>query len=237
MLSGARCMFNRTSYLIASLFVVCNKLAIADPVAVAYASIANSVKDSYQDSSLDGVDSALKQHAYKIELENSSIQFHVKSTIGDVWVTFNDFEGDFSLIDNRDNSDNGSVASIEVNAEKMVTRRGMVRMLLKSSGFLDVSNFPSFRFTGSSLEWFSDTQAILKGKLTIRDVTRQVNFYVELVDSSVDAIGSGPVDLKAMATIKRSEFGITTMLPVVGDQVDLFININASRKDAYMSMK
>jgi hypothetical protein len=27
------------------------------------------------------------------------------------------------------------------------------------------------------------------------------------------------------------------MLPVVSDQVDLFININASRKDDYMSMK
>ena len=109
-------MFNRTGYLIASLFVVCNKIAVADPVAVAYASIANSVKDSYQDSSLDGVDAALKQHAYKIELENSSIQFHVKSTIGDVWVTFNDFEGDFSLVDDRDNGENGSVASIEVKA-------------------------------------------------------------------------------------------------------------------------
>ncbi len=230
-------MFNRTSYLIASLFIVCNKFALADPVAVAYASIANSVKDSYQDSSLGGVDAVLKQYAYKIELENSSIQFHVKSTIGDVWVTFNDFEGDFSLIDNRDDSESGSVASIEVNAEKMDTRRGMVKMLLKSSGFLDVGNFPSFRFTGSSLEWFSDTQAILKGELTIRNVTRKVNFYVELVDSSVDAIGSGPVDLKAMATIKRSDFGITTMLPVVGDQVDLFININASRNGAYMSMK
>jgi hypothetical protein len=27
------------------------------------------------------------------------------------------------------------------------------------------------------------------------------------------------------------------MLPVVGDQVDLLININASRNGAYMSMK
>ena len=237
MLSGARCMINRTSYLIASLFVVCNEFAVADPAAVAYASVANSVKDSYQDSSLGDVNAALKQHAYKIELENSSIQFHVKSTIGDVWVTFNDFEGDFSLVDDRDNGENGSVASIEVNAGKMDTRRGMVKMLLKSSGFLDVGNFPSFKFIGSSLHWISDNQAILKGELTIRDVTRNVNFYVELVDSSVDAIGSGPVDLKAMATIKRSDFGITTMLPVVSDQVDLFININASRNGAYMSMK
>ena len=237
MLSGARCMFNRKSYLIALLFIVCNKFAVADPVAFAYASITNSVKDSYQDSSLGDVDAALKRYAYKIELENSSIQFHVKSTIGDVWVTFNDFEGDFSLVDKSDDSENSSVASIEVNAENMDTRRGMVRMLLKSSGFLDVGNFPSFRFTGSSLEWFSDTQAILKGELTIRDVTRKVNFYVELVGSSIDAIDSGPVDLKAMATIKRSDFGITTMLPVVADQVDLFININASRNAASMSMK
>lgn len=230
-------MFNRKSCLIASLFLVCNKFALADPVAFAYASIANSVKDSYQDSSLGDVDAVLKQYAYKIELENSSIQFHVKSTIGDVWVTFNDFEGDFNLIDNRDESENVSVASIEVNAGKMDTRRGMVKMLLKSSGFLDVGNFPRFKFTGNSLEWFSDTQAILRGELTIRDVTRKVNFYVELVDSSVDAIDSGPVDLKAMATIKRSDFGITTMLPVVSDQVDLFININASRNGASMSMK
>ena len=213
--------------------VICNGIAFAEPVAVAYASYANSKQDTYQDPSLDSTDVVLRQHMYTIQQETSNIQLHVKSPIGDVWVTFDDFDGDFSLLGASGNS---NVASIEVNATKMDTRRGMVRMLLKSGGFLDVDNFPTMRFTGKSFEWYSDTQAILKGDMTIKDTTRQVAFYVELVDDSIKNIDSERVTVKAMATIKRSDFGITTLLPVVSDNVNLFININAQTKGTPLSL-
>ena len=223
-------MFKLAGILIIALSLISNSAALAEPVAVAFASQVNSVQDTYQDPSLDNTDIVLREHVYKIRSDASSIQLQVRSTIGDIWVMFDDFKGDFSLFDNGGNS---NVASIEVNAGNMYTRRGMVKMLLKSSGFLDVDNFPKMTFIGSSIEWFSDTQAILKGAMTIRGESRQVNFYLELDDSSID---DDHIAVKAMATIKRSEFGITTLLPVVNDQVNLIININALKKGAALSM-
>ena len=127
MLSGAECMFKIVSVLTTALSVICHNVAFAEPVSVAYASYAKMLQEEYQDPSLDNMDVVVREHVYKIQQETSTLQFHVRSTVGDVWVSFEDFQGDFSLLAKGDNS---NVASIEVNAEKMDTRRGMVKMLL-----------------------------------------------------------------------------------------------------------
>ena len=54
--------------------------------------------------------------------------------------------------------------------------------MLKSQRFFDVANFPSMRFVGTSLERYGEGRAVLKGGMTIKNVTRRVAFYVELVD-------------------------------------------------------
>ena len=161
------------------------------------------------------------------------MKLRVNSPIGDIWVSFGDFSGDFTMHGHGDNRD---IASIDVNAENLDTNRGMVGRLLKSEGFLDVENFPSIKFVGTSFEWFSERQAILKGDMTIKGTTQQVAFYVELVDSSTQSTYSDRVELQATATIKRSSFGINTLLPLVSDEVSLHISINATRKISY-SMK
>lgn len=220
-------MLKTASVLFVTLIMLCSSAALAEPVAVAYANYANSMPGTYQDSSLDDVDTVLHQNMYEISQETSSMKFHVNSPIGDVWVNFDDFSGDFSMLDNGDDRD---VASIEVNAESMHTRRGMVGSLLKSAGFLDVANFPSMKFVGDSFEWFSDTQAILAGTITIKDTARKVAFYVKLKDSSETGKHSDRVTLEAIATIKRSDFGINTLLPLVSDEVKLYVSINAVKK-------
>jgi polyisoprenoid-binding protein YceI len=54
-----------------------------------------------------------------------------------------------------------------------------------------------------------------------------------------DDAGSGFLDqitVKATTTIKRSEFGIHSMLPAVSDNVNLFMSIDAVKKAAVVSM-
>ena len=209
------------------LAMIGNSVAIAEPAAVAYASYNTSKHNSRPGSSLDDMDVVLQQNMYEIQQDASKIKLHVNSPVGDIWVKFEDFAGDFTMLGN--DSDR-NVASIEVNAKSMRTSRGMVGMLLKSKGFLDVANFPSMKFVGSSFEWFSERQAILKGDMTIKDVTRQIVFYIELDDSNEENAYSDRVMLQARATIKRSEFGINTLLPLVSDDVKLHISINAVKK-------
>ena len=223
-------MYQAATVLFIVLTMIGHSAAIAEPVAVAYSSYSNGKQNTYPDSSLDNIDVARYQRMYEIQQETSSMKLRVNSPIGDIWVSFGDFSGDFSMHGHGDNRD---IASIDVNAENLDTNRGMVGRLLKSEGFLDVENFPSIKFVGTSFEWFSERQAILKGDMTIKGATQQVAFYVELVDSSTQSTYSDRVELQATAVIKRSSFGINTLLPLVSDEVSLHISINATRKISY----
>ncbi|HRE31665.1 MAG TPA: YceI family protein, partial [Candidatus Berkiella sp.] len=67
------------------------------------------------------------------------------------------------------------------------------------------------------------------GQLTLHGVTKPITLMVKL-----NKIGNNPITDKpsigfsATAQLKRSDFEITTMLPGVGDGVNLSIEIEAS---------
>jgi polyisoprenoid-binding protein YceI len=182
---------------------------------------------------LAGAGVLLDDGLYEIQQQTSKMVFRVDSPIGDVWASFQDFEGVFTMLNHEGWQD---MAAIEINANSLDTDGGLIGMLLKSRSFFDVENFPSMRFTGDSLEWYGDRRAVLKGQMTIKGVTRQVAFYVEVVDHDADSGFLDQITVKATTTIRRSEFGIDSMLPAVSDNVNLFMSIDAVKKAAVLSM-
>lgn len=175
----------------------------------------------------------LSEYLYEIQQHTSKVEFRVDSPVGDIWVSFDDFNGHFAMIKHGVRND---PVIVDINAESLDTDAGFIGMMLKSESFFDVENFPSMRFVGSGFEWYSETRAILKGNLTVQNVTRPVAFYVELVDAEAGIPGSEIITVKASTTIKRSEFGIHTLLPVVSDDVNLYMSINAHKVDSSASM-
>lgn len=170
----------------------------------------------------------LDMHLYDIQQETSKMQFRVDSPIGEVWASFRDFKGGFALLDSRKYSD---PAIVDVNTESLDTEGAFIGMLLKSESFFDVDNFPRIRFVGSSLEWFNATHAVLKGHMTIQNVTKPIAFYVELVNADAENKYSDRITMKASTTIRRSEFGIHTLLPVVSDNVNLYMSVDALKRN------
>jgi polyisoprenoid-binding protein YceI len=171
------------------------------------------------------------RNVYEIVEDASNMEFHVDSPIGDVWGSFQEFGGAFVIMNNGVKEDSVSIA---INVESLDTDAAMIRMVLKSESFFDVDNFPAISFVGSIFEWFNNTEAVLKGYMTIKNVTRKVAFYVKLSQSEE---GCGDrITMKASTTIKRSEFGIYSMLPFVSDKVNLYMNIEAQKKATTMSM-
>ena len=166
---------------------------------------------------------------YEIQQDRSSVSFHVDSPVGEIWVDFDDFSGRFVMPRRNLNTRH---AVVDINADSLKSETGFVGVLLKSESFFDVENFPSIRFVGSNLEWYSDDRAVLKGVMTIQDATRPVAFYIELEDAGIDGADDGRISVTASTTIKRSAFGIYTLLPLVSDNVDLYVRIEAKRIDA-----
>lgn len=171
-------------------------------------------------------------HIYEIQQHSSSLAFRVDSPFGDVWGSFQEFKGDFAML-SSDAHD--KTAAIEINAESLDTSAGFIRAMLKSESFFDVEKFPSIHFAGSGIEWYSKTQGVLKGEMTIQKTTLPVAFYVELVDSYGEY--SERITVKASTTIKRSEFGLYTLLPIVSDNVNIFMSVAAVRKAPTSSIK
>ena len=175
----------------------------------------------------------LQEYLYEIQQNSSKIEFRVDSPIGDVWVKFDDFKGRFAMLDSVQHT---SPALVDINAESLDTEAVLIGIMLKSESFLDVENFPTMRFVGRSFEWYSERQAIMKGEMTVQNTTRPVAFYVEVVDADDDAWDSDSITVKASTTIKRSKFGIHTLLPIVGDDVNVYMSINARKVVAPVSI-
>jgi len=108
-------------------------------------------------------------------LDTSKVEFRVDSPIGDVWVSFDELNGRFAMLKTGGHADS---AVVDINADSLGTSAGFISMLLKSETFFDVEKFPYMHYVGSSIEWYSDTRAVLKGLMTVQNVTRPVAFYV-----------------------------------------------------------
>jgi polyisoprenoid-binding protein YceI len=190
----------------------------------------NKVKGEHQ---LTNVTLIMNEYSYEIQQDTSTIAFRVDSPVGEVWASFEDFKGSFAMFSGDMHSDS---AIVDINADSLDSDTGFVSTMLKSESFFDVENFPSVRFVGSSFEWFDKSKAVLKGYMTIQDVTRPVAFYVELVDADSDDKFSERITVKATTTIKRSEYGIYTLLPVVSDNVNLYMSIEALKQGTMLTM-
>ena len=93
---------------------------------------------------------------------------------------------------------------------------------LKKPEFVDVEQFPQATYVSTSVEPTGPTTARVQGELTIKGVTRTVAF-----DAMFNQAGANPVDklysvgFDGRAVIRRSDFGVSAYLPVLGDEVQL----------------
>lgn len=181
---------------------------------------------------INGMNVTVNARPYRIQQSTSRMAFRVDSPIGDVWASFHDFAGVFTM---PSDGTRRNLAAIEINADSLDTDGGFIGLLLKGRKFFDVEKFPSMHFVGRSLEWYGNRKAVLKGHLTIKGITREVAFYVELID--VDNMYSDRITVEASTTIRRSEFGIDSLLPAVSDNVNLFMSIDAVKEPEALSLR
>ena len=185
------------------------------------------------DRTISNTTPVLDNDIYEIQQNTSTIQFRVDSPVGEVWGSFHDFEGSFTMINNGASNQS---AIVDIKTKSLHVDNTLIRTILKSESFFHIEKHPSIHFIGDSFEWFNDNNAVLKGNMTINNVTRPVAFYVKLAKPDITNPYSERIIIKATTTIKRSEFGIYTLLPAISDNVNLFMAIEAIKKNTTVSM-
>ncbi|HTM80857.1 YceI family protein [Asticcacaulis sp.] len=99
---------------------------------------------------------------------------------------------------------------------------------LKSADFFDAAKFPTATFKSTRVEPTSATTAKVTGDLTLHGVTKPVTLDVTLNQKGPNMMKKLTAGFTAKGTINRSDFGISTYVPAVSDQIDLYIEAEAN---------
>ncbi len=94
--------------------------------------------------------------------------------------------------------------------------------------FFDAKKYPTATFVSDKVTVTSKTSAKVHGILTVHGVAKPVTLDVTLNNSGINPISNKQtVGFSAHTTLKRSDFGITTLLPGVGDDIKIDIEVEA----------
>lgn len=102
---------------------------------------------------------------------------------------------------------------------------------MKSADFFNVEKFPTMTFKSTGIAVTGEKTADITGDLTILDVTKPV-----VLKTTFNKAGKQPMGEKyaagfsATAKSKRSDFGMNYGLPMVGDDIDIRIEVESIRK-------
>ncbi|MGB4108118.1 MAG: YceI family protein [Alphaproteobacteria bacterium] len=103
---------------------------------------------------------------------------------------------------------------------------------MKSKDFFDVEKFPTMTFKSTGIEKTGDKTANITGDLTLLGVTKPVTLAVQQNNMGKHPMKSiSATGFSATGKIKRSDFGMSGGIPMVSDEVDLIIEVEAYGED------
>jgi polyisoprenoid-binding protein YceI len=122
-------------------------------------------------------------------------------------------------------------ADVSIDVRSVDTGLDKLEAHLVAEDFFDAAKFPTITFKSTNSHFKGDKLVGLDGNLTMRGVTKPVKLKVTAFHC-----GQNPMVKKdacgadAVATVKRSDFGISYAIPAVGDEVKLLIQLEAHKK-------
>lgn len=170
---------------------------------------------------------------WTIDTMHSEVLFKVKHlVISTVTGSFKSFTGGASF---RDGNLEGAEINFSIDVNSVDTNQSQRDGHLKSGDFFDAENYPTIDFQSTSFTQKDDENYTLKGDLTIKGVTRQVEINAEYGGTEKDAYGNQKIGFEVTGTINRKEFGLTynaiteTGGLAIGENIKLIANIQLQK--------
>lgn len=146
------------------------------------------------------------QTTWTVDPAHSSINFNIKHMgISFVQGRFDQFKGEVHTP--GANLDSGHFNFV-VMPESINTGVEMRDKHLKSADFFDAEKFPQMRFESASFTKGKGNDYILKGKLTIKDVTKEISIPVTFGGITKNQQGKEVAGLQAKFTVNRLDYNI-----------------------------
>lgn len=156
---------------------------------------------------------------FDIDAVHSSANFKVGHLgIGYVTGGFTDIAGTITL-DKK--SPKGCAVEVTIKIASVDTREPKRDDHLRTADFFDVANFPEMSFKSSKVEKLKDGSYRVSGAFTLHGVSKKVVVRAKLVGEGKDMKGNKRAAFEAGFKIKRSDYGMTKMIPAAGDEVEI----------------
>ncbi len=160
---------------------------------------------------------------YTLDKEHTNVIFMVNHLgFSDMVGRFEDVSGSFTF---DPASPAMGTADIRLNPAAIRTSSAKLDEHLRGPDFFNTAKFPDIRFVSVSVKPKGPSDAELTGNLTLLGVTKPVVLAVHFNKADYQPItGIWVAGFNATAKIKRSDFGMTKYVPMVGDEVSIIIS-------------
>lgn len=164
---------------------------------------------------------------YELEKTHAFLTWRVKHNgLSNYTARFTDFDAsiDFDPENPVASSVTATINPLSVETDHP-TNDGWNNTLATDGKWFDGNNFPQIVFQSTGVEQTGEFTGIITGDLTMLGVTKEVQ-----LDATYNGTGNAPwfgtrdiIGFSATGTLKRSEFGMDTLLPNIGDEVEIII--------------
>lgn len=118
-----------------------------------------------------------------------------------------------------------SKISVSVPAASFSTTSEKLDDELRSADWFDAEKFPAITFVSTKVAPTGPGKATITGDLTMHGVTKPIVLHATFVGAGANPMSKKyTVGFEATGTVKRSEFGVTKYVPLIGDEVELSLH-------------
>ncbi len=167
--------------------------------------------------------SKVEAGVYNIEPEHSRITFGV-SHMGftHYYGEFRDASGMLTLDPKKPDS---SSVDVKIPTGSVMVPNAKLKEELDGDQWLDAAKYPDITFKSTKVAKTGADTAKVTGEFTLHGVTKPLTLNVKF-----NGAGTNPLDknytsgFEATGMIKRSDYGVKTYVPLIGDDVDIMIS-------------
>jgi polyisoprenoid-binding protein YceI len=160
---------------------------------------------------------------YKVEPSHTRVQFTVSHMGFSDW--YGDLTGASGSLSLDPKRPAASRVDISLPVASVSTTNATLDGELKSADWFDAARYPTIRFTSTEVVPQGGDRALIHGQLSFHGVTRPVTLAARFNGAGINPLSKGyTVGFNATTTIRRSDFGVKTYLPLIGDETEIRIS-------------
>jgi polyisoprenoid-binding protein YceI len=165
---------------------------------------------------------------YKMDPDHTSILIRILHQ-GTSYSTFR-FNTDEGVLDWEPARIEASKVEVTVDTKSIATPVAGFAERLAGERYLNSAKFPQARFVSTGIRRTGAATGEITGDLTFLGVTKPIKIDAQLVGIGPNAKDLATIGFVGSAKLKRSDFGLTTLLTVFGDEAELMIDTEFNRQ-------